>query len=484
MDSAKRIGRLGALAFALGVSAATATAPAIAHAGPGDSPGDSSQSAAARSAPANSPTAGEHGAPDDVADQATSAGSRISLGHNASEGASDSAATDARSPIESGDIEAGGDGETGNGDGDGGGDGDIGGGGSSGSEAGGGDGDIEAGDVPPASGQANTPVTSPVGTAAGPRARVGLRDGSPGTAPQPDEFADAGDAPSPDAGVLDESVEPESAPQPTAQLDTTEPGPHPVDTPLFPKVDVRQDISVDLSAPPVVLAPDSLDLADAVVSVFSGVLAAALAPLLDALPGDPVSPSPALLTMLAWTRRDAVDPGQDVLNTIGTVVTGVTTFVERMFSIYDFNDWRGWLAFGIDYTWGLPGTLLGDAVQVINAFVPGSNYRDDLSYHQNHHVYEGGVYVMGALSMGNVISNAGIGDASITESTLAHEDTHVWESRLFGPLFQITYVSWFVGGALVGTASWLTNQSQDWYSLVYKSAYYDNPWERWARASE
>jgi hypothetical protein len=40
------------------------------------------------------------------------------------------------------------------------------------------------------------------------------------------------------------------------------------------------------------------------------------------------------------------------------------------------------------------------------------------------------------------------------------------------------------GGAIVGTAVWLTDTNEDWYSLVETAAYYDNPWEVWAYTND
>ena len=52
--------------------------------------------------------------------------------------------------------------------------------------------------------------------------------------------------------------------------------------------------------------------------------------------------------------------------------------------------------------------------------------------------------------MGNVISNAGRNGAGINLSLISdHEELHIWQSRIFGPLFQVTYIVWAVGGFIV-----------------------------------
>lgn len=168
---------------------------------------------------------------------------------------------------------------------------------------------------------------------------------------------------------------------------------------------------------------------------------------------------------------------------IGAAMGGLNGLISGMMNTYDWGDWRGWLSFLSDSTWGLVGTTLGNVVHMINVFVPDSNYRYDLSARQNRHVYEGGMHLKHgfAFTMGNVISNASQNGTSINLSFIAnHEELHIWQSRIFGPLFQATYVVWAVGGFIVANIVWLTDTSEDWGSLVETAAYYDNPFEYWA----
>jgi RHS repeat-associated protein len=168
---------------------------------------------------------------------------------------------------------------------------------------------------------------------------------------------------------------------------------------------------------------------------------------------------------------------------VGAAMGGMNGLIGGMMNIYDWGDWRGWAAFLSDSTWGLVGTTLGNVVHIVNLFWPNSNYNYSLSARQNRHVYEGGMYVKNgfAFAMGNVISNAAQNGAGVNLSFLAnHEELHIWQSRIFGPLFQTTYVVWAVGGFIVANIVWLTDTSQDWGSLVETAAYYDNPFEYWA----
>jgi len=52
---------------------------------------------------------------------------------------------------------------------------------------------------------------------------------------------------------------------------------------------------------------------------------------------------------------------------------------------------RGRTAFVLDYSWGLAGTALGAALQIVNTFViPDSDYNDALSREVGFFVYDGG----------------------------------------------------------------------------------------------
>ena len=168
---------------------------------------------------------------------------------------------------------------------------------------------------------------------------------------------------------------------------------------------------------------------------------------------------------------------------IGAIMGGMNGLVSGMTGIYNWKSIDGWLAFLSDSTWGLIGTSLGNIVHIINLFYGNANYRSDLSHRQNRHVYEGGFALKSdfAFTQGNVISNAGLGGKGINASFIAnHEELHVWQSRIFGPLFQATYIVWAVGGFIVGTIVWFFHTDQDYGSVIETAAYYDNPFEYWA----
>jgi hypothetical protein len=145
--------------------------------------------------------------------------------------------------------------------------------------------------------------------------------------------------------------------------------------------------------------------------------------------------------------------------------------------IYAWRTWQGWVAFVLDHTWGLAGTAIGLLLHLVNLMWPGERrYVADLSRGQNRYVYDGGFgFGRYAFTQGPVVSNLNGARGDLVD----HETLHVWQSRLFGPLFQATYVAWFVLGTLVGTLV-APFAKQSWYQTVTDIAYLDNPWETWA----
>jgi RHS repeat-associated protein len=158
------------------------------------------------------------------------------------------------------------------------------------------------------------------------------------------------------------------------------------------------------------------------------------------------------------------------------VIGGLNGTISGMTRIYDWASPTGWFAFLADSTWGLIGTGMGDLVHIVNLFYSDRNYRPELSERQNRHVYDGGFgFGKYAFTQGNVTSNLNGRRGDLVD----HETLHIWQNRLFGPIFTVTYVAWMVVGTIVGFSIGLFTD-QPLGDDIRDVAYLDNPWESWA----
>ena len=89
------------------------------------------------------------------------------------------------------------------------------------------------------------------------------------------------------------------------------------------------------------------------------------------------------------------------------------------------------------------------------------------------------------LTHGNVISNAATGRDTLADDRIGfidrHEGLHVWQNRIFGPVYQSVYVGWFLLGAVAAVITKAARRgAPPLRRLVETAAYYDNPFEYWA----
>lgn len=159
----------------------------------------------------------------------------------------------------------------------------------------------------------------------------------------------------------------------------------------------------------------------------------------------------------------------------GGIIGGLNGVISGMTQIYDWKSWTGWAAFLSDSSWGLLGTGLGLLVHAAN--IGWGDYDGSMSRRSNVHIYDSGFRFKSnfAVTMGNVVSNLDNRNGDL----LDHEKLHAFQSRVFGPIYQVTYVAWFVVGTVVGiVAAPFTDQSIG--DDILDVAYYNNPWETWA----
>lgn len=171
-----------------------------------------------------------------------------------------------------------------------------------------------------------------------------------------------------------------------------------------------------------------------------------------------------------------------VLAAVIGAVNGVLGGYRR---IYRWRSPVGVAAFVLDSTWALVTTLGALAAHAVAALQRGGGYRADLSERADRHVYTRGLRLRRGflVTIGNTVNGAGPGPR--TPSVVdGHEHVHVWQARLFGPLFPLLYGGWTALGALVGAATWIVHRRGPFLAAVDAWAYYRNPFEWWAYSRE
>lgn len=155
------------------------------------------------------------------------------------------------------------------------------------------------------------------------------------------------------------------------------------------------------------------------------------------------------------------------------IVAAANGAIAGFEGIYAWSSYSGILAFVADSTIGIFGTALGLAVHAHNS-LQGVDL-SPLGHRNNVFVYDSGFNFDGmTITQGNVISSM-----KGSENLLAHESLHAWQSRAFGPLYQLVYGAWSVGGLLLGTGASVAGHGGI-ESNVALLAYDTNPWELWA----
>lgn len=157
--------------------------------------------------------------------------------------------------------------------------------------------------------------------------------------------------------------------------------------------------------------------------------------------------------------------------------------------IYAWRDPRGTAAFVLDNTWALLNTTTGLISNTVSQFTSGrGGYSPALSLRQDRHVYAEGMRLKKgfATTWGNVVTGAGAidgdDDRAVRRRQLVtdHEDVHVWQSRLFGPVFLVVYIGWTVIGGAVGIVRWAVHRDAPLSAYIESTGYYANPFEWWA----
>jgi hypothetical protein len=168
-------------------------------------------------------------------------------------------------------------------------------------------------------------------------------------------------------------------------------------------------------------------------------------------------------------------------NVLLWIAASVGAFTGMMNGLWQTPDWigPGLPAFVLDETWGLAGTTNGNLLHLLN-FIGGDHVVGETR--TDFHRYQGGFTFVpnSGLTLGAVMSSISNSDPDL-QATIAHENTHIWQNRLFGPIYTLTYLAWMVLLFLPGLAWGLI--SGDGAGVdIQAFSYYSNPWEAWGYA--
>lgn len=177
------------------------------------------------------------------------------------------------------------------------------------------------------------------------------------------------------------------------------------------------------------------------------------------------------------------------------VVGALNGAVGAVGAIYDWRRPRGWIAFALDSTWALPTTAGALVLHAASHVRRDPGWVRSLSMRANRHVYARGFVLRRgfAFCIGNVIAGASAGgdidDGSVSSLRRRrlverHEDRHVWQARLLGPLYPLLYGGWTVLGAFTGAVVWGARRPAPLCRCIETLAYYDNPFEYAAYRSD
>ena len=154
------------------------------------------------------------------------------------------------------------------------------------------------------------------------------------------------------------------------------------------------------------------------------------------------------------------------------IVTAVGAFTGWMAGLHRIYDWKG---AGVgqflgDVVWGLAGSTSGALLALFNVFIgehAGDRRTGAHRYRTGFRLFSGS-----AFTQGNVMSAVPDGD-----TVEAHERVHVFQNRLFGPLFALTYIAWMGVWLLPSLVAALVKWNPD---FIVGWCYRSNPWELWA----
>lgn len=181
---------------------------------------------------------------------------------------------------------------------------------------------------------------------------------------------------------------------------------------------------------------------------------------------------PGAIDTVATLAGQPVVTRPDILLTIAAMVGAFTGMMDGIWRIHNWKG-LGWLSFPLDVTWGLAGITNACLLHLVN-FAWG-DHKDEPRTCAHRYAKGFGMKPGYAFTQGSVMSNLSHGP---TDSLYSHERTHVWQNRIFGPFYTLSYLGWMavwlvpglIAGAVVGAGP--LQGAEKW-------CYFNNPWEVW-----
>jgi len=182
---------------------------------------------------------------------------------------------------------------------------------------------------------------------------------------------------------------------------------------------------------------------------------------------------PGVLNLLAAPFGEAPITREGLLR-LAFVVGAMTGGFDGAWSIHRWRRW-GLLTFVLDVTWGLAGSTNALLLHLMNLGW-GHHARGETERRLGAHRYARG-FAPGpgfAFTQGSVMSNTR--DAGPASDLCAHEQVHIWQNRIAGPLFWLSYIGWqVIATPLAAVAAMVLRRPVG--PVVQWWAYYNNPWE-------
>ena len=158
---------------------------------------------------------------------------------------------------------------------------------------------------------------------------------------------------------------------------------------------------------------------------------------------------PGLIDTLLIVLKGA--PALTTPEALAWIATAVGAFTGMLAGVWGSHRWYGlgWLAFPLDVTWGLAGSTNACLLHLVNFAWAGHADAPADRRRENHRYVAGFAFKSGfAFTQGSVMSNLHLGPGT---DLWGHENTHVWQNRLFGPLFTLGYLAWAAMAVLIIT---------------------------------